>query len=118
MAAYTPPEFTSKRVISNYESRGPVVWADPKRPFDLVTPRTVSLQDAPRPPPAAMANRPTYESVPKPIKFDEHGLPRNPRGRTGMRGRGLLGRWGPNLAADPIVTRLHPLDNTLQVGWG
>lgn len=35
----------------------------------------------------------------------ETGLPRNPRGRTGMRGRGLLGRFGPNLAADPIVSR-------------
>uniref|UniRef100_A0A3B4AVP1 ADP-ribose pyrophosphatase, mitochondrial n=1 Tax=Periophthalmus magnuspinnatus TaxID=409849 RepID=A0A3B4AVP1_9GOBI len=30
---------------------------------------------------------------------------RNPRGRTGVTGRGLLGRWGPNHAADPIVTR-------------
>ena len=26
-------------------------------------------------------------------------------GRTGISGRGLLGRWGPNHAADPIVTR-------------
>lgn len=33
------------------------------------------------------------------------GLPRNPIGRTGIGGRGLLGRWGPNHAADPIVTR-------------
>ena len=30
---------------------------------------------------------------------------RNPRGRTGLKGRGLLGRYGPNHAADPIVTR-------------
>ena len=30
---------------------------------------------------------------------------RNPVGRTGIRGRGCLGRWGPNHAADPIVTR-------------
>lgn len=30
---------------------------------------------------------------------------RNPMGRTGMKGRGLLGRFGPNHAADPIVTR-------------
>lgn len=33
------------------------------------------------------------------------GLPHNPMGRTGMKGRGLLGRFGPNHAADPIVTR-------------
>ncbi|XP_030169332.1 ADP-ribose pyrophosphatase, mitochondrial isoform X2 [Lynx canadensis] len=30
---------------------------------------------------------------------------RNPAGRTGLIGRGLLGRWGPNHAADPIITR-------------
>ncbi|XP_055445043.1 ADP-ribose pyrophosphatase, mitochondrial isoform X2 [Bubalus kerabau] len=29
----------------------------------------------------------------------------NPAGRTGLIGRGLLGRWGPNHAADPIITR-------------
>ncbi|RMX42269.1 hypothetical protein pdam_00009856 [Pocillopora damicornis] len=33
------------------------------------------------------------------------GLPLNPMGRTGVVGRGLLGRFGPNHAADPIVTR-------------
>lgn len=35
----------------------------------------------------------------------ENGRPRNPAGRTGLTGRGLLGRWGPNHAADPVVTR-------------
>ncbi|KAJ8250914.1 hypothetical protein GJAV_G00214700 [Gymnothorax javanicus] len=35
----------------------------------------------------------------------EKGKPLNPCGRTGLSGRGLLGRWGPNHAADPIVTR-------------
>lgn len=33
------------------------------------------------------------------------GIPLNPIGRTGVKGRGCLGRWGPNHAADPIVTR-------------
>lgn len=37
--------------------------------------------------------------------IDEQGYPLNPIGRTGLKGRGLLGRWGPNHAADPIVTR-------------
>jgi hypothetical protein len=35
----------------------------------------------------------------------ENGVPNNPIGRTGLTGRGLLGRWGPNFAADPIITR-------------
>lgn len=30
---------------------------------------------------------------------------RNPVGRTGLKGRGTLGKWGPNHAADPVVTR-------------
>ena len=34
-----------------------------------------------------------------------NGLPLNPIGRTGIQGRGKLGKWGPNHAADPIVTR-------------
>ena len=42
-------------------------------------------------------------------------MPRNPAGRTGLGGRGLLGRWGPNQAADPIVTRDHPTSGKLQV---
>lgn len=34
-----------------------------------------------------------------------NGRPLNPQGRTGLKGRGILGKWGPNHAADPIVTR-------------
>jgi ADP-ribose pyrophosphatase len=41
------------------------------------------------------------------------GVPRNPVGRTGMHGRGLLGRYGANFAADPIVTRRKPDDPTV-----
>ncbi|CAL4134106.1 unnamed protein product [Meganyctiphanes norvegica] len=33
------------------------------------------------------------------------GVPQNPHGRTGIIGRGCLGKWGPNHAADPVVTR-------------
>ncbi|XP_052804145.1 transient receptor potential cation channel subfamily M member-like 2 isoform X2 [Mya arenaria] len=33
------------------------------------------------------------------------GLPINPKGRTGLQSRGLLGRWGPNIAGDPVVSR-------------
>ena len=33
------------------------------------------------------------------------GLPLNPSGRTGLGGRGLLYRWGPNHSLDPVITR-------------
>ncbi|XP_052074855.1 ADP-ribose pyrophosphatase, mitochondrial-like isoform X2 [Mytilus californianus] len=39
------------------------------------------------------------------------GLPLNPVGRTGLKHRGCLGRWGPNHAADPIVTRWKRTDD-------
>ncbi|XP_063691533.1 transient receptor potential cation channel subfamily M member-like 2 [Bolinopsis microptera] len=37
--------------------------------------------------------------------IDEIGRPINPRGRTGISGKGNLKRWGPNLQGDVIVTR-------------
>ncbi|XP_018319070.1 ADP-ribose pyrophosphatase, mitochondrial-like isoform X2 [Agrilus planipennis] len=43
-----------------------------------------------------------------------NGRPLNPEGRTGIKGRGVLGRWGPNHAADPIVTRWK-MDNGTKI---
>ena len=39
-------------------------------------------------------------------KFDSGFFPINPVGKTGISGRGQLGKWGPNHAADPILTTL------------
>jgi len=33
------------------------------------------------------------------------GIPQNPVGRTGITGRGVLPRWGPNHAGLTVVTR-------------
>jgi len=49
------------------------------------------------------------------VRFDADGYPLNPYGRTGLRGRGLLGKWGANQAADPIVTRFHPQTSQMQM---
>ena len=49
------------------------------------------------------------------LTFDGLSRPVNPVGRTGLAGRGLLGKWGSNHAADPIVTRFHPTGGQLQV---
>ena len=46
-------------------------------------------------------NRKSHEGIYRVVKK----VPLNPRGRTGLTGRGVLGRYGPNHAADPIVTR-------------
>jgi len=42
-------------------------------------------------------------------------LPINPYGPTGIGGRGLLGKWGPNHAADPIVITYDSTGETYQV---
>jgi ADP-ribose pyrophosphatase len=77
-------------------------WADPPAPLssDLI---------------AEVLSRKTYETKGVLLWDHEKRLPLNPRGRTGLAGRGLLGKWGPNHAADPIVTRLHPTTNQLQM---
>eukprot|EP00730_Choanoeca_flexa_P005209 TRINITY_DN11904_c0_g1_i7.p1 TRINITY_DN11904_c0_g1~~TRINITY_DN11904_c0_g1_i7.p1 ORF type:complete len:1110 (+),score=209.84 TRINITY_DN11904_c0_g1_i7:56-3331(+) len=58
---------------------------------------------------AAQVKRTTFvegELGPVTIQLEaKTGRPLNPYGRTGLRGRGLLGRWGPNHAADTLVTR-------------
>ncbi|XP_008554638.1 ADP-ribose pyrophosphatase, mitochondrial [Microplitis demolitor] len=45
------------------------------------------------------------KSFMKSYVIDDEGYPLNPVGRTGIKGRGILRYWGPNHAADPIVTR-------------
>ncbi|MCX6755243.1 MAG: NUDIX domain-containing protein [Candidatus Nomurabacteria bacterium] len=49
------------------------------------------------------------------IKFNELNQPINPKGRTGIKGRGLLGKWGPNLAVDAVITRINKDSGLLEV---
>lgn len=83
---YQPVEFTATEVLKNPP------WADPSDPT------TVSEK----------FNAGKRISHKQQYKIDEQGRPINPVGRTGMTGRGLLGKWGPNHAADPLVTRFRP----------
>ena len=56
--------------------------------------------------PKEWAARISYEG--RILRIDATSYPRNPRGRTGLRGRGVLPLWGPNHMAEPIVTRYDP----------
>jgi len=95
LADYLPTEFTSPHVIAKDRTQDPTnpsLWADPSDPA-LV--------------------RAGMESFEGQLLF-EGDRPLNPRGRTGISGRGELGCWGPNIAADPIVTRLNPLTGVVE----
>jgi len=51
----------------------------------------------------------------EPQQFGPQGEPLNPKGPTGICGRGLLGKHGANFAADPIVTRINPETGKLEM---
>jgi ADP-ribose pyrophosphatase len=85
--AYAPPCFVAPVVLDNDCQKKADGWADPED--------VSQVEDLPT------------ESFEGPLQRDEQGRPLNPRGRCGMAGRGLLGKWGPNYAADPIITRVN-----------
>lgn len=80
---YRPPEFTHQFVETVGVEQG---WADPQSPNEV-----------------DFSERFSHETEDGKISFSSDGKPLNPSGRTGLEGRGLLGKWGPNQAADPIV---------------
>lgn len=87
LSGYDPPSYTAVHINGQ-------VWADPEMTHSQFKPKWNHLDDN--------INRVSYNGE---YQINENGYPLNPMGRTGLRGRGLLGRWGPNHAADPIVTR-------------
>lgn len=97
---YKPVKFTDPSVLDNDRTINPKGWADPQDIKKLKIKgkgyrEIVSLMGT--------------------LKYTNEGLPLNPCGRTGIQERGLLGKWGPNLAADPIITRYHPQTGHLQM---
>uniref|UniRef100_A0AC34PX75 Nudix hydrolase domain-containing protein n=1 Tax=Panagrolaimus sp. JU765 TaxID=591449 RepID=A0AC34PX75_9BILA len=90
---YNPPDYTSDS-LKDYtsDSLKGKPYADPEDPKDL------KFNDI-----DGKVNRKSHFCE---YAFDGEERPLNPIGRTGLRGRGTLGRWGPNHAADPIVSRI------------
>ena len=86
---YQPTEFTAPVVLNKNTA-----WADPQ-----------SIKAVTR----------VFASFEGDVQFNTMGIPLNPMGRTGLRGRGILGKWGANFAVDGIVTRLNPNSNQLEV---
>ncbi|MEE9128173.1 MAG: NUDIX domain-containing protein, partial [Planctomycetota bacterium] len=91
---YDPPYYVAPEVLENDRTRTAGGWAEPED-FAKTTP-------------------PEHDAKHK----DDQGRPLNPRGRTGIAGRGLLGRWGPNLAVAAIVTRAGAEAGQLEILLG
>ncbi|VDP93167.1 unnamed protein product [Echinostoma caproni] len=84
---YKPISYTHSKVHGK-------VWADPDIEHEKGIVLKFNQLDG-------KVDRTSFTGV---YQLNERGLPLNPRGRTGITGRGALGRWGPNHAADPIFT--------------
>ncbi len=91
---YAPIDFTSKVVLNQFAQSGQNGWADPDD-VSMLAREIISLISE--------------------LTFDENNRPINPMGRTGIAGRGLLGKWGPNFAGDPIVTRTNAATNKVDL---
>ena len=99
---YQPPYYESPRLKEQDRTRHSGGWADPA---------DVSKEEFLRW--SAVGYLRSFEG---PIQHDElTGRPLNPMGRVGIQGRGVLGKWGPNHAADAIVTRIGPDSGRLEV---
>uniref|UniRef100_UPI0031F5DB14 TRPM2 chanzyme n=1 Tax=Salpingoeca rosetta (strain ATCC 50818 / BSB-021) TaxID=946362 RepID=UPI0031F5DB14 len=89
--SYDPVEYTHPSVAAQ------PVWADPADPRKI----KFNVKDEVN---GKVVDRTSCH--PSGISIDSNtGRPINPWGRTGMTGRGLLGKWGVNQAADTVVTR-------------
>jgi ADP-ribose pyrophosphatase len=80
---YDPPYHVDETVLANDRSKVADGWAEPEE--------MKSIADD-------LASREAKHR-------DELGRPLNPRGRTGIAGRGLLGSWGANLSVAAVVVR-------------
>ena len=91
------PDYAPERVETpDYVKEAVGDWADPERV-----------------PMAELAQRKSYAGDGA-LAFNAEGLPLNPAGPTGRAGR-LLGKWGPNHAADPVILRRDPETGDLQM---
>lgn len=104
----TPHKKCTSNKAKGYPARvigGPVPWSEPNPAYRPVSYTAESILKRP-----AYADGPEpagpFKSYEGPVR-EENGFPLNPRGRTGIRERGRLGRWGANFAADPILTRVR-----------
>lgn len=89
---YIPIEYTAPEILHQFAEKGSQGWADSAEKSEKI--ETI------------------FRSYEWRIAGDNSGRPLNPKGRTGITGRWILGKWGANFAADPMVTRNNP-----ETGW-
>jgi ADP-ribose pyrophosphatase len=95
-AGYDPPYHVEQQVVENDRRKNGRGWADPEN-FNEARDNVLAGESKVR---------------------DTKARPLNPRGRTGMAGRGMLGRWGANPAVGAVVTRSNPEEDVVEILTG
>ncbi len=95
-AEYDPPYYVAPEVLENDRCAKPGGWADPEK---------IDLEGQ------------EWNAGSSKYKADD-GRPLNPRGRTGIAGRGLLGRWGANAAVAATIVRTHSESGFIEILLG
>lgn len=110
-AKYAPPYFDAPSVVENEKAFGEKYIQVLGKYFTekLGQPIEFTLEDY-----LSRGVRSIKESCEEKLSYEE-GVPLNPRGRTGLAGRGVLPDWGPNYWVEPMVTRLNPETGGLEV---
>lgn len=90
---YSPPYYVRSEVLNNDIESKSDGWAHPEN----------------------ISNISKIDDFGVELKFDKDGRPLNPRGRTGIVGRGALGRWGINPYLILVVTRINQDTNKLEI---
>jgi ADP-ribose pyrophosphatase len=93
---YDPPYYVDPAVLAADGTQVEGGWADPEDVEGIAE---------------SLESRPARHR-------DELGRPLNPRGRTGIAGRGSLGLWGPNLAVAGVALRTSAVTGDLEVLLG
>ncbi|CAL1296034.1 unnamed protein product [Larinioides sclopetarius] len=97
---YAPPNYSASHLST-------ASWADPDIADVKFNPKWNEDDEG--------IDRKSYDQN-ETIKYEVvDGCPLNPKGRTGLSGRGRLGHWGPNHAGDAIVSRWKYLNGEKQL---
>jgi ADP-ribose pyrophosphatase len=93
---YDPPYHVDASVLEQDRSKTPAGWADPEDISSIAE-----------------------DLAARPAKYrDDAGRPLNPRGRTGIAGRGVLGLWGCNLSVAACMVRASSTTAELEILLG
>jgi ADP-ribose pyrophosphatase len=92
--SYAPVRYEAPEVLNSDRTKKAGGWADTQNASSVLKP---------------------FTSICGPVRTNANGEPLNPVGRTGIAGRGSLGKWGENVTVDRLLTRVNPSSQKIEM---